>query len=237
MGSTRSEGGTPVTNAKPRQRLGRIRVITAHPEPGARRAVRDALAGERDIVVAADARNHVEVLELSAYYKPELVLIDRGLPPAGGLAAAAQIAAAGRSSAILLSDDPDDPVSGVPALRAGVRGIVALDAPPAQLADALRAVAAGQVAISRRLTLHVVELLREGAGQGGWRPVRSVLTNREWQVLDLLCEGASTREIAATLELSDHTVYGHVKRMLRKLGVSSRAEAISAAGSLRRGRV
>lgn len=217
------------------ERRGRIRLITAHPDRDARRAVRDALAGQRDLVVAADARNHVEVLELSGFYKPELVLIDEALPPRGGLAAAVQIAASGRSSTILLSEDPDDPVSGAAALRAGVRGIVAVDSPPAQLVDALRAVAAGEVAITRRLTLHVVELLREDVATRGLRPVRSVLTNREWEVLDLLCAGASTREIAATLKLTDHTVYGHIKRLLRKLGVRSRAEAISAAGSLRRG--
>ena len=135
------------------ERRGRIRLITAHPDRDARRAVRDALAGQRDLVVAADARNHVEVLELSGFYKPELVLIDEALPPRGGLAAAVQIAASGRSSTILLSEDPDDPVSGAAALRAGVRGIVAVDSPPAQLVDALRAVAAGEVAITRRLTL------------------------------------------------------------------------------------
>ena len=65
--------------------------------------------------------------------------------------------------------------------------------------------------------------------------MRSSLTRREWEVLDLICAGASTREIARALHLGEETVYGHVKRMLRKLGVSSRAEAVTAAELLRAG--
>ena len=67
----------------------------------------------------------------------------------------------------------------------------------------------------------------------GLRPVRSSLTRREWEVLDMICAGMSTREIAGALVVAEDTVYGHVKHMMRKLGVKSRAEAVSVAGMLR----
>jgi two-component system nitrate/nitrite response regulator NarL len=78
----------------------------------------------------------------------------------------------------------------------------------------------------------LLELWRE-IPAGGWRPLRSTLTTREWEIVDLLSEGASTEAIAERLVLSPSTVYTHVYRLLRKLGVHSRFEAVVAAQRLR----
>jgi DNA-binding NarL/FixJ family response regulator len=80
--------------------------------------------------------------------------------------------------------------------------------------------------------MRVLETLRSLPDRG-WRPLHSQLTTREWEVVELLAEGAGTQDIAAELVLSPATVYGHVKNIMRKLDVSSRDEAVAAAQRLR----
>ena len=211
----------------------RIRVIVAHADVSTRRAIRDLLSGEADFVVTAEARDGVEVFELARFYRPEIVLIDVGLPGRDPLATAAAIAAATASAIIMVAADRDDALTGLPALRAGAQGVVSVPADLGQLAETLRAVAAGGAALSPALAMHLIEQVRAIPASSGMRPVKSVLTGREWEVLDLLCGGASTRDMAAALFLTEDTVYGHVKKILRKLGVKSRAEAVNAATRLR----
>ena len=92
--------------------------------------------------------------------------------------------------------------------------------------------------MTRSLTSHLVDLLRSTAENGiGMRPVKSPLTTREWEVLDLICAGDSTREISSKLFLSEDTVYSHTKSILRKLGVHSRTDAVAMAAQLRRPRL
>jgi NarL family two-component system response regulator LiaR len=96
------------------------------------------------------------------------------------------------------------------------------------------AVRAGEAAISRTLTKRLVEELRKApAGSSGMRPVKSPLTPREWEVIDLLKATRSTEQIAADLVLSTETVRSHVKNILRKLEVRSREEAVAAADRMR----
>lgn len=199
-----------------------------------RRAARDALAGDRSVLVIADARDAVETLELARYYRPDAVLVDERLPRAGAAAVSAEIAAAS-GAAVVVRSSGEGLDADLGALRSGAAGVIwDLDA-PGELARALRAVAAGGAAIPPTLAMRLVAQLRGARDGNGLRPVRSPLTPREWEVLDLLCGGASTRAIADALHLSEETVYGHVKRILRKLGVRSRAEAVSAAELLRAG--
>ena len=209
----------------------RLRVVVAAADPAQRRAVRDALAGSRGIVVAADAREEVETLELTRWYRPELVLVDLALPPRGPVVA--KILAVAPCAVVVLAPDRDDGPAGIRALRAGARGFVSLPHDADTLAASLRAVADGEVAISPRLVMALVVGLRALPDPHGLRPVRSALTDREWEVIDLLGVGASTQEIADALLVTRDTVYGHVKRILRKLGVRTRQEAVTAAGALR----
>jgi DNA-binding NarL/FixJ family response regulator len=212
----------------------RIRVIVAHADPAMRRAVRDVLADATDFVVVADAGDGVTAVELALFYRPEIVLLDVTMPRRDGITAAGQIVAAAPLVNVVMLCGRDDPDIAVAALRVGACGFFSEVVDLRALAPALRAVAAGGAAVSASLAMHLIELVRETAAPGvGMRPVKSALTNREWEVLDMICAGMSTREIADALFLTDDTVYGHVKNLLRKLGVKSRSEAVSAAGMLR----
>ena len=120
------------------------------------------------------------------------------------------------------------------ALRCGAAGFLSKDVDIGALPRALRGITDGEAAISRELTMRVIERFRRVRTDGaGLRPVQSVLSGREWEVLDHLCSGASTDDIADALVLSTETVRSHIKNILRKLRVSSRAEAIAVARELR----
>jgi DNA-binding NarL/FixJ family response regulator len=225
---------TTVPSRRGGARAPRLRVIVAGGTPAMRRAARDALASDRGLLVIADARDAVETLELARYYRPDVVLIDERLPPAGAAAIVAELTLASGAAALVRSSG-ELPDSDLAALLAGAAGVVWDPTAPQALARALRDVAGGGAALPPALAMRLIQRLRRASEGGGLRPVRSPLTRREWEVLDLICAGASTREIAHALRLGEETVYGHVKRMLRKLGVRSRAEAVTAAELLRAG--
>jgi DNA-binding NarL/FixJ family response regulator len=134
---------------------------------------------------------------------------------------------------VVFASVPDDH-EGLKLIREGAAGYLAKDMEPEALPRILRGVSYGEAAISRRLAMSLAEVYRRGPRVGtGLRPVRSPLTDREWEVLDLLATGARTDEIAQTLVLSTETVRSHLKNLYRKLGVRSRAEAVEAAERLR----
>jgi DNA-binding NarL/FixJ family response regulator len=123
---------------------------------------------------------------------------------------------------------------GLRGLRAGAAGFLSKDMELESLPRALRGALEGEAAISRRLAMHLVDHYRSAPAAGiGLRPVRSALTDREWEVLDLLSGGASTEDIARVLVLSTETVRSHLKNLYRKLEVRTRDEAVQAAATLR----
>jgi DNA-binding NarL/FixJ family response regulator len=215
------------------ERQDRLRVIIADDDPLARRAVRDALQ-DAGITVIADATTGREAIELSVYYKPDVVVMDILMPDTDGIAATRAILARKPGITIVMLSSSEDDELGLLCLRAGAAGFLSKSVGVQALPRALRSARAGEAAISRRLTMRVIESMRRVREDGtGIRPVRSRLTCREWEVLDLLCQGKSTEDIAETLVLSSETVRSHVKHLLRKLGVRSRREAVEEAQRMR----
>lgn len=181
-------------------------------------------------IVAAEAADGVELVELALHYRPELVLLEPELPRLDGLEATRRIHRdAPEVRIVVRARDPGHELQ-LDALRAGASGFVCEEAGLPAVAQALGAVVRGEAAVSRSLTMKLVEHLRAVPQPGqGMRPVRSVLTTREWEVVDLMLRGATTPQIAAQLVLSEDTIYCHVKNVMRKLGVHSRREAVEVA--------
>ena len=195
--------------------------------------MRDRLQ-EGGVTVIAEAATGRETLELSVFYKPDVVLVETLLPDTDGVTVTRELTARIPGTAVVLLSETEDPELGLMALRAGAQGFLGRDIGLNALPRALKAAAHGEAVISRRLTMRIIDGMRRVREDGaGLRPVRSRLTSREWEVLDLLCEQLSTDEIADTLVLSPETVRSHIKNLLRKLGVRSRREAVEQARRLR----
>jgi len=210
-----------------------LRVIVADDDPLARRVVRDALEAG-GIIVIAEAANGREAVELSLYYKPDVVLMDLVMPEVDGIQATRRILEREPDVEVVILTSSDDDEAGIVGLRAGATGFLNKRAGVDALPRALRSAVAGEAVVSRRLTMRLVDTIRRTRADGaGIRPVRSRLTPREWEVLDLLCAGQSTDDIADTLVLSSETVRSHIKNVLRKLGVRSRQAAVEEARRMR----
>ena len=126
-----------------------------------------------------------------------------------------------------------DETLGLRGLRAGAAGFLSKDMELESLPRALRGALEGEAAISRRLAMSSSSTTAAPRTRAGLRPVRSKLTDREWEVLDLLSGGASTEDIAPLLVLSTETVRSHLKNLYRKLEVRTREDAVEAAAKLR----
>jgi DNA-binding NarL/FixJ family response regulator len=211
----------------------RLRVLIADPDALARRMVHDALAAAPGVTIVAQATDSRQAGEFARYHRPDVVLAEASLPGEDGVQLTKRLAQEVPETRVVLlsaSDDDDLPLR---AVRAGAAGYLTKDVDPGLLPHLLRKVAGGEAAISRAAVTRILEWMRE-VPDSGWRPVRSRLTSREWEMVDLLAGGATTEEIAERLFLSPATVYSHVKNLLRKLGVHSRREAVEAAERLRR---
>jgi DNA-binding NarL/FixJ family response regulator len=203
-------------------------VLVADDHPPTRAGVRLALEGEGFLVCAecADADGAVAAAER---HRPALCLLDIGMP-GNGIEAAAKITARVPETAVVMltvSRDDDDLFE---ALRAGACGYLLKDTDPARLAAALHGVLAGEPVLSPRLVGRLMQEFRPRGSRSRrllLKKRRGVeLTEREWEVLELLRAGLSTPEIGARLSISPVTVRRHVARTLKALRVSDREAAV-----------
>ena len=209
-----------------------VRVLIADPDALARRTLRDALADVPDVTVVAQAADSREAGQCARYHRPDVVLAAADMPGGDAIELTRNLALEVPEARVVLLSWPRDDDLPLRAVRAGAAGFLTKDLDPSLLPRVVCKVADGEAAIPRTVVARVLESLRESPGTG-WRPVRSRLTSREWEMVDLLADGASTEAIAERLFLSPATVYSHIKNLLRKLEAHSRREAIEAAQRLR----
>ena len=188
---------------------------------------------------AGSAGHESALLRLFDQAEADLVLVDVALPPRGATAAMLALQAKRPDVAVVVladvDDDPDAPDAALAVLRAGARGYLDRRLRASDVVAALSAVERGEPALADGLAMALLtRLIEMPRDRTRLRPVRSPLSDREWEVLDLLEAGLTTTQIAEQLVLSIHTVRSHVKRVLRKLGVHTRADAIIAARQMRR---
>jgi DNA-binding NarL/FixJ family response regulator len=209
-----------------------LRVLIADHDGLARAMLRVALhQSERDVSLLA-AGDHRQTLELVRYYQPAVVIIDTALPPHGALPTIARILEIAPATKVLTISVGDNQTA-IAALRAGASGHVGKDIDPDELARLVARAADGEPVVPQQLLTPLLELVREVPDRG-WRPLHSRLTTREWEIVDLLAQYASTQSMAERLVLSPATVYSHIKSLMRKLDVHSRPEVVAAAERLRR---
>ena len=210
-----------------------LRTIVVDDDPLVRRLIKDTLQ-DAGVIVIAEAANGREGVELALFYRPDVVVMDYMMPELDGIEATRRIYDGDPGIRVVLLTGAADDTLGLRGLRAGAAGFLSKDMELAALPRPLRRAYDGEAAISRKLAMQLVQHFRSAPAAGmGLRPVRSPLTDREWEVLDLLSGGASNEDISRVLVLSPETVRTHLKNLYRKLEVRSRADAVAAAGRMR----
>jgi DNA-binding NarL/FixJ family response regulator len=204
-----------------------INVLVVDDQKLVRAGLRVILDAEPDVTVLGEASDGVEALRENRDLQPDVVLMDIRMPNMDGLEAARRIITGSQARVLILTTfDADEYVYG--ALQAGASGFLLKDAPPEQLVAAVRAAAAGNALIDPTVTKRLIaEFTRAVRPSSAANPAElDSLTGRELEVLRLLTEGLSNNEIAERLVVEESTVKTHVSRILMKLGLRDRVQAV-----------
>jgi two-component system response regulator NreC len=199
----------------------KIRVLICDDHPLFREGLRAILREQPAFEVVGEAKNGIDGVELTRGLRPDVVLMDIDMPELSGLEATRRIVEARIPSKVLILSlyDDEDLIAGC--LDAGAAGYVLKDGPTSQLLFAIEAVHRGERYMSPRALSVVVEHAREGGKGTGTR--YDLLTDREREVLRLLADGFSSKDLAARLNLSVKTVDAHKYNLMRKLDIHNRA--------------
>jgi DNA-binding NarL/FixJ family response regulator len=205
-----------------------VRVLLADDQPLLRTGFRTVLAAVGDLDVVGEAGDGAEAVDLARRLLPDVVLMDVRIPRLDGAAATRAIVRAGLPVRVLIltSFDQDEHLFG--ALRAGASGLLAKDVPARELVAAIRAVAAGEAVVAPRILQRLLDRFAAALPEpeAAPLPVLEVLTDREREVLVHIARGESNGEIARALSVSETTVKTHVGKVLTKLGLRDRVQAV-----------
>jgi DNA-binding NarL/FixJ family response regulator len=204
-----------------------ISVLVADDHARTRAMVRGALEHSGDFTVCAEAADAPSAIALAEQERPQVCLIDINMP-GSGIHAAARICASMPDTAVIMLTVSRQDEDLFDALRAGASGYLLKGIDEDSIAAAVHQVLAGEAALPGTLVTRLVEEFRDRELRRVALPAGPAarLTGREWDVLELMRSGATTREIAERLFVSPTTVRSHVSTVLRKLGVPSREKAL-----------
>ena len=219
-----------------------VRVVLADDQALLRKGFRMILEAEEGIDIVGEAADGADAVRLVELYGPDVVLMDVRMPVLDGIEATRAITgSAGDRTRVLILTTFDLDEYAFSALRAGASGFLLKDVPPPELVAAIRTVARGDAVVSPRITRRLLEEYadtlpdlsgadRAGAGPDGAgpgeNPALASLTEREREVLLAVADGLSNAEIAERLYVSEATVKSHVGRLLAKLGLRDRVQAV-----------
>jgi DNA-binding NarL/FixJ family response regulator len=202
-----------------------IRLIIVDDHPVVRTGLQGMLAGQPDLEVVGEATTGAEAVEMVAQLQPNVVLMDLQMPEMDGVTATAEIKSRYPETHVLILTTYDTDADILRAVEAGATGYLLKDAPREELFHAVRAAAQGKTVLAPTVATRLLEQMRE--------PAQETLSGREVQVLTLVADGASNKEIGRKLHVSEATVKSHLLHIFDKLGVADRTAAVTTA--LKRG--
>ena len=208
-----------------------IAVLLVDDQPLLRMGFRMVLESQDDIRVVGEAGNGVDAIHMTTRLHPDVVIMDVRMPDLDGIEATRRIVAAGSPSRVLILTTFDLDEYVYAALRAGASGFLLKDVPPADLLSAIRVIATGDAVVAPRVTRRLLDRFADRLpdADGPDVPVDprlARLTDRERDVLEEVAAGRSNAEIAERLVLSEATVKTHVGRVLDKLALRDRVQAV-----------
>ncbi|WP_334173244.1 response regulator transcription factor [Sinomonas sp.] len=210
-----------------------LRLLLVDDQPLLRVGFRMVLESEEGLEVVGEAADGAEAVRLTRELAPDVVLMDVRMPRMDGIEATRLIAAAQSPARVIILTTFDLDEYAFAGLQAGASAFLLKDVAPADLVHAVRLVASGDAVVSPRVTQRLLETYVRAVAGGGGRPAEAQpdpllqeLTPRELEVLRAICDGLSNAEIARRLYLSEATVKSHVRRILSKLHLRDRVQAV-----------
>jgi len=206
--------------------MSKIRVLLADDHTLFRQGIRTLIAAEPDMEIVADVANGIQAIERAAETRPDLVLMDIGMPGLSSFEATRQIKKNRPETKVIFLTMYDDEDYLVEGMEVGASGYVLKDSPSTQLVAAMRDVIRGGSYLSPRMLSQLVDDFRSRIKSANRLPRFATLTPREREVLKILAEGSSVKEIACDLNLSVKTVEAHKFNLMRKLDIHNKAQLV-----------
>lgn len=203
-----------------------IRILLADDHAILRHGIRALLERQPGMTLVGEASDGREAQALAAQLSPDIVLLDIAMPNGNGIEAARQITSKAKAPAVIFLSMHSDETYVLRALKAGARGYLLKDSADSELMSAIHAVAAGKAYFSPEVSKLLVEDYVKGLQQRGLEDSYELLTPRERELLQLLAEGNSIKDIATLLNLSAYTVETHRSNIMQKLNLHGMAELI-----------
>jgi len=214
-----------MSSAKSSQSAAKKRLLIVDDHPMMRDGLTQLITNEPDLVICGEAGTGREAYELAGKLRPDLLLADISLPDKNGLELIKDLQSVHPGMSVLVISMHDESLYAERVLRAGARGYIMKQEGGKKLMDAIRKVLSGQIYVSEKISSKILESITGAVEESPRRSLEN-LTDREFEVLQLLGEGKGTREVATHLSLSGKTVEAHRANIKRKLHLASGAELV-----------